>query len=147
MCAGRTVCVATSAVTITNARYAQLFLEEGYAIGQIFRKTGAVPDFALLSAGLVTEDLSEGDLENIFAGQAKTEDLEEGSTNGSKGSSDADANLKRAKTKLWRRYTLSVDGFACDIVEVFPDRSMFTRGEAWLLDEPLSEQAQFSSER
>lgn len=115
VCAGRTVCIATSSVTITNELYAHLFLEEGYAIGQIFRKTGAVPDFALLSAGLVA-DIDDGDLENIFAGQAKEDDAK--------------------KTKLWRRYTLSVEGFSCDIVEAFPDRTMFTRGEEWLLDEP-----------
>lgn len=31
---------------------------------------------------------------------------------------------------LWRTYTLAVDGFECDIREVFPDRRMFN-GECW----------------
>ncbi len=34
--------------------------------------------------------------------------------------------------ELWRRYKLAVPSFDCDIVEVFPDRRMFTHGEAWL---------------
>lgn len=36
---------------------------------------------------------------------------------------------------LRRRYTLSAGGLHCDIVEVFPDREMFTRGTSWLYDE------------
>ena len=35
---------------------------------------------------------------------------------------------------MWRRYTLSIDGFIADIVEVFPDRDMFIRGEEWLAE-------------
>ncbi|KAH8111050.1 hypothetical protein DFH11DRAFT_1616701 [Phellopilus nigrolimitatus] len=99
VCAGRSVCVATSAVTITNARCAKLFLQEGYAIGQIFRKMGVVPAFELLDVGLV------GDSEK--------------------------------SNKLWRRYTLKIEGFAADIVEVFPDREMFTRAEEWLAEPQL----------
>lgn len=33
--------------------------------------------------------------------------------------------------KLWRRYILAMEGFECDIIEVFPDREMFT-DEAWI---------------
>jgi hypothetical protein len=34
--------------------------------------------------------------------------------------------------KLWRRYTLKMEGFECDILEVFPDRRIFTMGTEWL---------------
>lgn len=34
--------------------------------------------------------------------------------------------------KLWRRYMLKMDGFECDILEVFPDRRIFTMGAGWL---------------
>jgi hypothetical protein len=40
--------------------------------------------------------------------------------------------FETGKRVLWRRYTLSMDGFLCDIVEVFPDRDMFVQGEQWL---------------
>lgn len=36
---------------------------------------------------------------------------------------------------LWRRYTLSTEGFVCDITEVFPDRDMFVLGEQWFSSE------------
>ena len=32
---------------------------------------------------------------------------------------------------LWRRYPLKMEGFECDIVEMFPDREMFVRPE-WI---------------
>ncbi|KAI5124268.1 hypothetical protein M0805_005117 [Coniferiporia weirii] len=115
VCNGRTVCVATSSVTITSPRCAQLFLQEGYAIGQIFRKMGVVPTFELLEAGLV-DDLDDADNADTF------EKLGNGS---------------RREKKIWRRYTLKTEGFFADIVEVFPDRGMFTRGEEWLTEPPM----------
>ena len=36
------------------------------------------------------------------------------------------------KNQLWRKYTLSIPHFACEILEVFPDRQMFVDGEGWL---------------
>ena len=36
--------------------------------------------------------------------------------------------------ELWRRYKLTVPEFECEILEVFPDRKMFSLGETWLLD-------------
>ncbi|ETW79282.1 hypothetical protein HETIRDRAFT_323280 [Heterobasidion irregulare TC 32-1] len=93
VCNRKTVCVATSTVTITTPHCERLFLDEKFAIGQMFRKVGKVPEFALLNCGL--ED-AEGDVQ-----------------------------------KLWRRYILAMDGFECDITEVFPDRDMFVR-DSWI---------------
>lgn len=33
---------------------------------------------------------------------------------------------------LWRKYKLIVPEFECEILEEFPSRDMFTRGEDWL---------------
>ncbi|KAF8884616.1 acetyl-CoA synthetase-like protein [Infundibulicybe gibba] len=49
-CSSRTVCIATSVVTITSVECEQLFLEEKVAIGQLFRRLGTPPKFSLLSA-------------------------------------------------------------------------------------------------
>ena len=35
------------------------------------------------------------------------------------------------KETLWRRYSLKTEGFECSILEVFPDRAMFTK-ERWI---------------
>lgn len=43
------------------------------------------------------------------------------------GLEDADGDVQ----KLWRRYILAMDGFECDITEVFPDRDMFVR-DSWI---------------
>lgn len=40
----------------------------------------------------------------------------------------------RGKRELRRTYTLETEGFQTEILEVFPDRDMFSRGEDWLLD-------------
>jgi hypothetical protein len=42
------------------------------------------------------------------------------------------SRIEDCKRVLWRRYTLSTEGFECDITEVFPDRDMFVLGERWL---------------
>jgi hypothetical protein len=81
----------------------RLFLDEKFAIGQMFRKMQTPPKFALLECG---------------------------------------SKFEAGKRVLWRRYTLSTEGFLCDIVEVFPDRDMFVQGEQWLSEsqEPVSSQ-------
>jgi hypothetical protein len=71
----------------------RLFLDEKFAIGQMFRKMQTPPKFALLECG---------------------------------------SKLEAGKRVLRRRYTLSTEGFLCDIVEEFPDRDMFVQGEQWL---------------
>lgn len=38
---------------------------------------------------------------------------------------------KNTGQRLWRRYTLSVEGFRSEILEVFPDRTLLDSG-AWL---------------
>ena len=48
--------------------------------------------------------------------------------------------FEAGKRVLWRRYTLSTEGFLCDIVEEFPDRDMFVQGEKWLSEEPARSQ-------
>lgn len=35
--------------------------------------------------------------------------------------------------QLWRKYRLHVDGFETEILEVFPSREMFQRGDDWLV--------------
>ncbi|KAI9510030.1 hypothetical protein F5148DRAFT_659223 [Russula earlei] len=101
LCGGKTVCVATSNVTLTAPLCERLFIDEKFAIGQMFRKLQSPPQFALLECGSKSED---------------------------------------GKRVLWRRYTLSTEGFECDITEVFPDRDMFVQGEQWLSREIYNSQ-------
>jgi len=101
LCSGKTVCIARSTVTITAQLCERLFLDEKFAIGQMFRKMQTLPQFALLQCGGEVED---------------------------------------GNHVLWRRYTLSMEGFECDITEVFPDRDMFVLGEQWLDRELVSAQ-------
>ena len=93
LCNDKTACIATSTVTITTPLVERLFLDEKFAIGQMFRRMQTPPQFALLECG---------------------------------------SKFEAGKRVLWRRYTLSTEGFLCDIVEVFPDRDMFVQGEQWL---------------
>jgi len=120
LCEGRTVCVATSSVTITSPECARLFLEEKYAIGQLFRTLGTAPKFALLKIG-----------------------TGEGNSDGFKG---AQKNEQGHSTKLWRKYTLDVDGVACEITEVFPDRELFIHPEEWLSKHPVQHSSRRSSQ-
>ena len=46
----------------------------------------------------------------------------------------------RGKRELRRTYTLETEGFQAEILEVFPDRDMFARGEDWLLEKAEVEQ-------
>ncbi|KAI0267529.1 hypothetical protein BGY98DRAFT_1069187 [Russula aff. rugulosa BPL654] len=106
ICNGKTACIATSTVTITTPEVERLFLDEKFAIGQMFRKMQTPPKFALLECG---------------------------------------SKFEAGKRVLWRRYTLSTDGFLCDIVEVFPDRDMFVQGEQWLSESPETVSSQESN--
>ncbi|KAH9027524.1 hypothetical protein EDB83DRAFT_2297179 [Lactarius deliciosus] len=99
LCGGKTACIATSDVTITAPLPERLFLDEKFAIGQMFRQMQTPPRFALLDCGVKVED---------------------------------------GKDTLWRRYTLSTEGFVCDITEVFPDRNMFKLCEQWLDEERVN---------
>ncbi|KAI9449460.1 hypothetical protein BJY52DRAFT_250544 [Lactarius psammicola] len=99
LCGDKIVCIATSHVTITTPHCERLFLDEKFAIGQMFRKMQTPPQFALLDCGVKVED---------------------------------------DKDTLWRRYTLSTEGFVCDIVEVFPDRDVFKLCEQWLDEERMN---------
>ena len=89
---------------ITSPEVAQLFLQEKYAIGQMFRQMRKVPAFDLVDVGL-------GDV-------TETE---------SKSKDD-----KTKQVQLWRKYTLAIPNFECEILEVFPDRQMFVDGRRWL---------------
>jgi len=42
------------------------------------------------------------------------------------------AKVEVGKRQLWRKYLLDIEGFECEILEVFPDREMFVLGEDWL---------------
>ncbi|KAG2159133.1 uncharacterized protein EDB93DRAFT_1075951 [Suillus bovinus] len=50
---------------------------------------------------------------------------------------DAQTQIVGGKRELRRTYTLSTEGFLCEILEVFPDRDMFVRGQAWLTESKL----------
>ncbi|KAG2347491.1 hypothetical protein BDR05DRAFT_958203 [Suillus weaverae] len=50
---------------------------------------------------------------------------------------DVQAQVVCGKRELRRTYTLETDGFLCEILEVFPDRDMFIRGEAWFTESKL----------
>jgi hypothetical protein len=98
---------------LTSPYVAHLFLEEKYAIGQMFRKLEKLPTFELVAVGLGVP----GDI-------AREE-----------GMPPRESSTDRVKQQqLWRRYKLIVPDFECDILEVFPSRDMFIRGENWLDD-------------
>lgn len=42
--------------------------------------------------------------------------------------------IVRGKRELRRTYTLETEGFKTEILEIFPDRDMFSRGEEWLVE-------------
>ncbi|KAG2153297.1 hypothetical protein DEU56DRAFT_477866 [Suillus clintonianus] len=50
---------------------------------------------------------------------------------------DVQTSVIGGKRELRRTYTLETEGFLCEILEVFPDRDMFARGEAWLTESKL----------
>ncbi|KAF5375452.1 hypothetical protein D9615_007959 [Tricholomella constricta] len=107
-CSGKIVCTATSTVRITSPEYAHLFLEEKYAIGQMFARMGKAPEFDLVSVGLgpVSDDDTPPSEKTPLGG--------------------------RQEQQLWRKYKLVVADFECEILEVFPSRDMFVGGHQWL---------------
>jgi len=107
-CAGKIVCTATSTVRITSPECAHLFLHEKYAIGQMFRRLEKVPAFELLSVGLGAVKDNEKRISPSFSATGDT------------------------ASQLWRKYTLVIPHFECEILEVFPSRGMFLGGEKWL---------------
>ncbi|KAJ8516174.1 hypothetical protein ONZ45_g6511 [Pleurotus djamor] len=64
-CNSHTVCIATSTVIITSPRVEQLFLDEKYPIGQLFRKLGVTPDFQLINVEVVY-DAGRRELERTY---------------------------------------------------------------------------------
>ena len=106
-CAGKIVCTATSTVRITSPECARLFLQEKYAIGQMFRRLEKVPAFELLSVGLGAVTDHEKQTSSFAAGGGTA-------------------------SQLWRKYTLVISHFECEILEVFPSREMFLGGDKWL---------------
>lgn len=50
---------------------------------------------------------------------------------------DVQTQVVSGKRELSRMYTLETEGFLCEILEVFPDRDMFVRGEAWFTESKL----------
>ena len=117
-CAGKVVCTATSTVRITSPEIAHLFLQEKYAIGQLFRRLEKVPAFELVAVGFGAVEHKE----KFVASTSST-----GAASGS------------PPDQLWRKYTLGIPHFECEILEVFPDRQMFVKGEKWLDNEPVPE--------
>ncbi|KAG5643982.1 hypothetical protein DXG03_009271 [Asterophora parasitica] len=113
-CSGQIVCTATSTVRITSSESAHYFLEEKYAIGQMFARMEKAPEFDLLAVGLGPVPSSEG--ENVIPPTEKTPLILKG----------------RCEKQLWRKYKLSVVDFECEILEVFPSRDMFVSGPRWL---------------
>jgi hypothetical protein len=102
-----------STVRITCPKSAGLFIGEKYAIGQVFRELGKIPRFELIAVGIGGNIAGEESKLSMFA------------------------DLK--KHELWRKYKIDCEGFECDILEVFPTREMFRRGDAWLMDRPYGE--------
>ena len=47
---------------------------------------------------------------------------------------NVETHTVNGKRELRRTYKLETDGFVAEILEVFPDRDMFVRGEAWLTE-------------
>lgn len=106
-CSGKIVCTATSTVRITSQRSAHFFLEEKYAIGQMFNKLEVLPTFELVAVGVGAEAEEKG----VMGVTAPAVD---------------------AHGQLWRRYKLIAPELECDILEIFPSRNMFLNGEGWL---------------
>lgn len=125
-CGGKIACTATSIVRISSPEVAHLFLEEKYAIGQMFRRLEKVPAFELLSVGLGPVEKNQGSGSSLFSSSEKT------SWSG-----------LESKNQLWRKYKLFIPDFECEILEVFPSREMFMDGESWLAGK--TEQASSSS--
>jgi len=111
-CAGKIVCTATSTVRITSPECANLFLLEKFAIGQMFRRLEKIPAFELLAVGLGPVDDNDDKAPGAFS-----------------------TGKDNKSNQLWRKYTLTIPNFECEILEVFPSREMFLKGDSWLTGE------------
>jgi hypothetical protein len=74
----------------------------------MFRRLEKVPAFELLSVGLGAVKDHEKQTSSSFAARGGT------------------------ASQLWRKYTLVIPHFECEILEVFPSREMFLGGDKWL---------------
>ena len=72
----------------------------------MFRRLEKVPAFELLAVGLGPVD-----------------------------DNDKDPAKDTKSNQLWRKYTLTIPDFECEILEVFPSREMFLKGDSWLTGE------------
>ena len=75
----------------------------------MFRRLEKIPAFELLEVGIGPID--ESDKPGVFS------------------TGDNKSN------QLWRKYTLTIPNFECEILEVFPSREMFLQGDGWLTGE------------
>ena len=75
----------------------------------MFRRLEKIPTFELLAVGLGPVD--DNDKPGVFSAE------------------DNKSN------QLWRKYTLTIPNFECEILEVFPYREMFLQGDSWLTGE------------
>lgn len=74
----------------------------------MFRRLEKVPAFELLSVGLgPVKDVEKQSPSGFVVGEENS-------------------------GQLWRKYTLVIPHFECEILEVFPSREMFALGEKWL---------------
>lgn len=76
----------------------------------MFRRVGKLPDFELMNVGVGPYAYIDPDVASF--------------------SPTADPDSE--SVELWRKYKLTVPGFECEIIEVFPDRDLFVGGAAWL---------------
>jgi len=76
----------------------------------MFRRLEKIPAFELLSVGLGPVDGNDKTPGGFSANDKKT-------------------------NQLWRKYTLAVPHFECEILEVFPAREMFLQADGWLTGE------------
>jgi hypothetical protein len=75
----------------------------------MFRRLEKIPAFELLAVGLGPVD----------------DDNDKASADGK----------DKKSNQLWRKYTLTIPNFECEILEVFPSREMFLEGDSWLTGE------------
>lgn len=78
----------------------------------MFRRLEKIPAFELLAVGLGPVDDNDK----------------------APGASSA-GNKDKKSNQLWRKYTLTIPNFECEILEVFPSREMFLQGDSWLTGE------------
>ncbi|KAI9140547.1 hypothetical protein BKA69DRAFT_1079537 [Paraphysoderma sedebokerense] len=121
-CLGRTICIASSSVSITNPEYLAKLVDTDIGIGQFFRYLNCLPKFTLQSVG---KSYSAFEFPYSPTSEAPESKPEITSTlNGHNGHHAGPENgptngLNEYKT-IYRHYTLSIEGLECKILEVFP---------------------------